>query len=290
MPGRYRKPSIDLSAVTSTSSSLNKGNNGNRNRSNSYRDRSNSYQRDRSNSYQRDRSNSYVRKPQSKSNLWKGSLNKDIGNSIIVQMVGMESSSHTVYARVDPSCDATPESLSTVPIGKVIEIMVDEEWRHVAKAILEKGVHVEPDSYPSAAELLKLGAVWLLNETAYAAGDHAHARRLSPKDENDTPDWKDMTLRVHVHPDRFFVAHEVDWTKYCKGLLLDNCTSAVVGGKKAHVPVMGFPDRKDGVIVYEVSLSVFWHGYGMFCIICMDIFPIHYFSSQQYLQSCITNI
>jgi len=166
-------------------------------------------------------------------------------------MVGMESSSHTVYARVDPSCNATPESLSTVPIGKVIEIMVDEEWRHVAKAILEKGVHVEPDSYPSAAELLKLGAVWLLNETAYAAGDHAHARRLSPKDENDTPDWKDMTLRVHVHPDRFFVAHEVDWTKYCKGLLLDNCTSAVVGGKKAHVPVMGFPDKKDGVIVYE---------------------------------------
>ena len=55
-------------------------------------------------------------------------------------------------------------------------------------------------------------------------------------------------------PDRFFVANEVDWTKYCKGLLLDNgCTSAIVGGKKAVVPMSGLPDGKDGAIVYEVS-------------------------------------
>ena len=55
-------------------------------------------------------------------------------------------------------------------------------------------------------------------------------------------------------PDRFFVANEVDWTKYCKGLLLDNgCTSAIIGGKKAVVPMSGLPDGKDGAIVYEVS-------------------------------------
>ena len=55
-------------------------------------------------------------------------------------------------------------------------------------------------------------------------------------------------------PDRFFVANEVDWTKYCKGLLLDNgCTSALIGGKKAVVPMSGLPDGKDGAIVYEVS-------------------------------------
>lgn len=258
---------IDRPRSISFSSNHNNGN-GNHQR----RDRSNSHsshssqRRDRSNShsshsshhrYGRDRSNSYSshnhnRKPQSKSSLWKGSINKDIGNDIIVQIVGMESFNHTVYARVDPNCAATPESLATVPIGKVIEIMVDEGWRHVAKDILEKGVHVETaNSYPSAAELLELGAVWLLNETAYAAGDHAHARRLSGKDEKDTPDWKDMTLRVHYVPDRFFVAHEVDWTKYCKGLLLDGCTSAIIGGKKAHVPMTGLPDEKDGVIVYE---------------------------------------
>lgn len=169
-------------------------------------------------------------------------------------MVGMESANHTVYARVDPDCAASPESLASISIGKVIEIMVDEGWRHVVKDILEKHVHVETaDSYPKAGELLQLGAVWLVNETAYAAGDSAHARRLSPKDENDTPDWKDMTLRVHYVPDRFFVAHEFDWTKYCKGLLLDNCTSAIINGRKAHVPMTGLPDEKDGVIVYEVS-------------------------------------
>ena len=199
------------------------------------------------------------RKPQSKSDLWKDSINKDIGDSIVVQMVGMESANHTVYARVDPDCAATPESLASISIGKVIEIMVDEGWRHVIKDILEKGMHIETaDSFPKAAELLQLGAVWLVNETAYAAGDSAHARRLSPKDEYDTPDWKDMTLRVHYVPDRFFVAHEVDWSKYCKGLLLDNCTSAIIDGEKAHVPITGFPDEKDGVIVYEVSIvSIF---------------------------------
>mmetsp|Transcript_15688 Transcript_15688/g.33969 ORF Transcript_15688/g.33969 Transcript_15688/m.33969 type:complete len:358 (-) Transcript_15688:1001-2074(-) len=274
MTGRTHQPldrprsSSFCSSKGSGSGSSNNSNgngNGNRDRSNSLysnhgqrRDRSNSLWSNHSHSQRRDRSNSYSshhhhpRKPQSKSDLWKGSQSKDIGNSIIVQMVGMDSNNHTVYARVDPNCDATPESLSSVPIGKVIEIMVDEGWRHVAKDILEKGVHVETgNSYPSANELLQLGAVWLLNETAYAAGDHAHARRLSPKDEKDTPDWKDMTLRVHYVPDRFFVAHEVDWTKYCKGLLLDNCTLAIIGGKKAHVPMTGLPDGKDGVIVYE---------------------------------------
>mmetsp|Transcript_38927 Transcript_38927/g.81429 ORF Transcript_38927/g.81429 Transcript_38927/m.81429 type:complete len:601 (+) Transcript_38927:212-2014(+) len=241
---------IDRSSTPSSSSSSNNGHNNNTPNRRRGRDRSNSHASH--GHHHHNHHNHGPRKPQSKKNLWKGSQNKDIGNNVIVQMIGMESAKHTVYARVDPDCAATSESLAAVPIGKVIEIMVDEEWRHVAKAILEKGVHVEPDSYPSAAELLKLGAVWLLNETAYAAGDHAHARRLSPKDENDTPEWKDMTLRVHVHPDRFFVAHEVDWGKYCKGLLLDGGgTSAVIGGRKAHVPVTGMPDKKDGVIVYE---------------------------------------
>mmetsp|Transcript_17464 Transcript_17464/g.37726 ORF Transcript_17464/g.37726 Transcript_17464/m.37726 type:complete len:620 (+) Transcript_17464:181-2040(+) len=285
MTGRQRKPSTgDRSTGSASSNSSSNKNNGRRNRN---RCRSNSHPVDRPNSSgdssngknnnsnggnnghgnrRRDRSNSHhspggqhhhhhhhhgPRKPQSKSDLWKGSLKKDIGNSVIVEMVGMETHKHTVYARVDPACDATPEALASVPVGKVIETMVDVEWRHVARAILEQGVHVEPDSYPSAEQLLSLGAVWILNETAYAAGENAHARRLSPKDEGDTPEWKDMTLRVHVHPDRFFVAGEVDWTKYCRGLLLEGGTSAVIGGRKAHVPVTGLPDKKDGVIVYE---------------------------------------
>ena len=193
------------------------------------------------------------RKERSKEDLWKGAQEKDIGNNVIVQMIGMESTDHTVYARVDPGCKASADAIKSVPLGKVIEVMVDEGWRHVAKDILEKGKHVEPDSYPSANELLKLGAVWLLNETAYASGDSAHARRLYEKDEMDTPSWEDMTLRVHYVPDRFHMAHEVDWTKYCRGLLLDNSVQAYIGQVKAHVPMTGLPDKKDGVIVYEVS-------------------------------------
>lgn len=84
----------------------------------------------------------------------------------------------------------------------------------------------------------------------------------------DTPEWKDMTLRVHYHPERFFVAHERDWGKYCRGLLLDGCTSAVVGGRKAHVPMTMLPDAKDGVIIYEnndVGLAVLNKPGGMPC-------------------------
>lgn len=261
MTGRHHKPTSNGDSNSSNGSS------GNDNHHHHH------HRRDRSNSQHNHDSQTH-RKPQSKSDLWKGSINKDIGNSIIVQMVGMESANHTVYARVDPDCAAYPESLASISIGKVIEIMVDEGWRYVVKDILEKHVHVETaDSYPKAGELLQLGAVWLVNETAYAAGDSAHARRLSPKDENDTPDWKDMTLRVHYVPDRFFVAHEFDWTKYCKGLLLDNCTSAIINGKKAHVPMTGLPDEKDGVIVYEVSTYIANSSFDSMCLFLIDICP-----------------
>ncbi len=191
-----------------------------------------------------------------KASLWKGALTKELDNNVVVQMVGMDSPNHTVYARVDPDCAATAECLKSVPLGKVIEVMVDEGWKNVVKDILEKGVHVENETYPSANELLKLGSVWLCNETGYCTDHNAHARRLSESDEMDTPDWKDMTLRVHYVPERFFVAYEVDWTKYCKGLLLDGCTSAYIGGVKQHVPMTGLPDKKDGVLVYEVSVEL----------------------------------
>ena len=156
--------------------------------------------------------------------------------------------------------------------------MVDEGWRHIAKDILEKGVHVEPDSYPSARELLELGAVWLLDEAAYAKGGSAHAKRLSPKDEMDTPTWEDMTLRVHYVPDRFHVAHEVEWTKYCKALLLDNNAAAVIGSEKAHVPMTGLPDKKDGAIVYEVRFCC----KGFFFVLGV-IFLYHYFCGSRYI-------
>jgi len=99
---------------------------------------------------------------------------------------------------------------------------------------------------------LSYSPVWLLNETAYASGDSAHARRLSIKDAEDHPEWKDMTLRVHYMPDRFHVAHEFDWSKCSRGLLLNEST-VTIDGTKAIVPFGLMPDSKDGVIVYEVS-------------------------------------
>lgn len=193
-----------------------------------------------------------------KEDLWKDALELQIEGATI-QVVGLDDQAHhTAYARVTNSTD------SNVSIGTVVECMVDEGWRRVVKEIMEKKQHVQVDSYPPASLLLRLGSVWLLNETAWAKGEGSHAHRLAPKDEKRVPDWKDMTLRVYYVPDRFFVADTVDWTKPCRGLLVGPTTLVKIGEETPHVSVAeGLPDIKDGVIVYEVSVFIrlsFRHG------------------------------
>lgn len=95
--------------------------------------------------------------------------------------------------------------------------------------------------------------MWLINETAYTKGEDTHAHRLQPKDADTVPDWTDMTLRVHYVPERHHMAHEVDWTKYCRGLLVGGNVEVKVGEEKPHVPMKGLPDGIDGAVVYEVS-------------------------------------
>lgn len=212
----------------------------------------------------------------SKSDLWRGALEKDLGDGIIIQMCGLGSEGHVVYARmkpaeklentggesptsaVDTNADGTDgsEKKQGVTLGKVIEILVDEGHRSIAKSILEQHVHIQPDSYPSAAELLQLGSVWILNETLYSSGSSAHAKRLTLGDVDEVPAWNDMTLRVHYVPDRFHAVHEVDWGKHCRGMLLDGSVGGAVGGVKVVVPMTGLPDKIDGVLVYEVCCSV----------------------------------
>eukprot|EP00565_Helicotheca_tamesis_P004731 CAMPEP_0185734698 /NCGR_PEP_ID=MMETSP1171-20130828/23175_1 /TAXON_ID=374046 /ORGANISM="Helicotheca tamensis, Strain CCMP826" /LENGTH=538 /DNA_ID=CAMNT_0028404761 /DNA_START=54 /DNA_END=1670 /DNA_ORIENTATION=- len=200
--------------------------------------------------------------------LWKGAHEKGLGekyDGAVVQMVGIESAEHTAYARVlfpqkeekettpeDTAADTAKDPPPKVTAGKVVDTIVDEEWRHVAKDILEKGEHIEQDSYPDAKTLLKLGSVWLLNESTYTGDSHnAHAKRLSPEDASMTPDWNDFTLRIHFAPERFHASNEVDWSKYCRGLLVGAKVDAFIGGEAPHVPVAGLPDDKDGAIVYE---------------------------------------
>jgi hypothetical protein len=187
----------------------------------------------------------------SKEDLWKDALNMEIGGAT-VQIIGLDDhTTHTAYARVSKGSD--------VSIGTVVECMVDEGWRRVIKDILENKEHVQVDSHPSASLLLRLGSVWLLNETAWSQGKGSHAHRLQPKDESRIPDWEDMTLRVYYVPDRFFVAEHVDWSKPCRGLLIGPTTIVKIGDETPHVSVTeGLPDVKDGVIVYEVcAMSIF---------------------------------
>jgi 23S rRNA-/tRNA-specific pseudouridylate synthase len=185
----------------------------------------------------------------SKDDLWKDALEKEVGGAT-VQLVGLDDQAHhTAYARVS-------EGGENVNIGAVVECMVDEGWRRVVKDIMEKKEHVEKDTHPSASLLLRLGSVWLLNETAWQKGEGSHAHRVTPDEEMTVPDWQNFTLRVHYVPDRFFVAETVDWSKPCRGLLVGPTTIVKIGEETPHVPVLeGLPDTKDGVIVYEVCLE-----------------------------------
>lgn len=189
--------------------------------------------------------------------LWEGALTKAVGtvkdgDDGVVEMTGIESVDHTAYSRVVPTKKDSKEP-AKVTVGTVIGVIVDEGWKSVVKHILEEGEHIEQDSYPPAKQLLKLGSVWMLNETEYVGNAHnAHAKRLCEKDESLVPNWKDMTLRVHFAPDRFHAAHEVDWSKYCRGLLLGgHSVQSSIAGRVPQVPFSGFPDEKDGAIVYE---------------------------------------
>ena len=65
-----------------------------------------------------------------------------------------------------------------------------------------------------------------------------------------------MTLRVHYVPDRYHMAHEVDWAKYCRGLLVGGNVEVAIGDEKPHVPMKALPDGTDGAVVYEVSESI----------------------------------
>ena len=149
----HRRKVSDTTSTKSDGSSGSSSSNGNKDRN-----RSEQKGRARSNSYYRDRSNSHHRRPQSKKDLWKGALEVDIGQGVTVQMIGLDSANRTVYARIDPACSATPETLASTPLSKVIEVMVDESHRRLAHQILEKKLHVEVDSFPNADQLLQLGS------------------------------------------------------------------------------------------------------------------------------------
>lgn len=187
-------------------------------------------------------------------NLWKGALEIELSTGTL-QITGLTSSNHTVYARVvcHQNEEEKKEDKVTATIKEVVDRVVTESWRNIAKEILQKHSTVSADSFPSAEKLLELGAVWLLDETRYCHGEDAHAHRILINNSSGVPDWNNKTLRVYLAPERFFAAYEVDWTKYCRGLLIGGAVT-VNGVERPHpVPVDGLPDGKDGVIVYEVS-------------------------------------
>ena len=229
-----------------------------------------------------------------KEDLWKNAEVKTLKDNSgwIVEMTGLDSKTHTVYARAVQTADFKPSSHPTPSVREVVESVVDIAWKHVAKHILEAKAkqsedqtddeilrvdldHWNQGAFPPANQLLGLGAVWLVNETSFLqqAGKkkHPHTKKkrlTSEADGSQQPDWNDFVLRVHYAPNRYHAMEEVDWGKYCRGLLLgDHSVQVFLKGHllaaHEHVPLTGYPDHKDGVIVYEVCVLYYY-----FCLFC----------------------
>ena len=74
----------------------------------------------------RERSCSSASEPrQSKEELWAGCLERPCGDGAVVQMIGLESRKHIVYARVIRKDDANDSNLRVTVLGAV-QTMVDE--------------------------------------------------------------------------------------------------------------------------------------------------------------------
>ena len=209
-----------------------------------------------------------------KKDLWKNAFLVDVPNHPNVKIQWFELKNFTIYARAinitlaDADADGVLETTAnTISIRQVVELMVDEKWKRTARTILENKKHFAIDTFPSASQLLELGAVWLLHEELYCQGHGAHAHRIMRHNNNNNnnsetddaaqcPDWNNYTLRVHTSPERHYAADLVDWGKYSKGLLLNNEITVTIAGVKPHVPIVSegaLPDGKDGAIVYQVS-------------------------------------
>ena len=83
--------------------------------------------------YSRARSCSTASEPrQSKEELWEGALERKVGDSAVVQMIGLESKKHIVYARVvrmdddDDDDDNEGTTAPQVTVMSAIQTMVDE--------------------------------------------------------------------------------------------------------------------------------------------------------------------
>jgi hypothetical protein len=165
----------------------------------------------------------------SKEDLWKGAEVKKLTDNQgwIVEITGLDSKMHTVYARAARTTDYTVSTHPTPSVREVVESVVDVAWKHIAKHILEDKDkdeilrldlnHWNQGAFPPASQLLELGAVWLVNETSFLQqqletnkkGHHHHRhtstkkKRLTSEEDGDRkPDWNDYVLRVHYAPSR----------------------------------------------------------------------------------------
>jgi 23S rRNA-/tRNA-specific pseudouridylate synthase len=125
---------------------------------------------------------------------WKDAVIWDDSNgNLSIEMVGLDSSTGTIFARMTPGSDGT-----SVTLGKLVEVIISHTASH--NQTNERHKH-QTTPTAIAGELIRLGSVWILPKTHNAHPQNLPKFRrvfdLGMKNETFT------VIRVHSTPARF---------------------------------------------------------------------------------------
>jgi len=148
-------------------------------------------------------------------NLWKHAHHRRCSksnSSAELQIVGLNSATHTLFARVVvPSQQQQQQQLPCEPltVEQVLELILNE-----VLLTQRQNQPQEKELLPlDARDLLGLGSVWKLAPKSHLESGKLQKTRLYSKNTSDLMDPEvETTLRVHFRPNRFPIIKSLDWT------------------------------------------------------------------------------
>ncbi len=189
-----------------------------------------------------------------RNDLWLGAYQKQLGQSSLIEIIGFNSPTQTVFVRVLNVRGESPtqnnDEYSNITLNHLVSFVI-EAWRNLKET---QSQHRDNSEFNSSVDLISLGAVWVLNEFGVAK-----PRRAYEKDSFVERQWSDdITVRIHLVPGRFPAAHQYDWSKNCPSHTSDGIeqlqVSTVLG--QNNLSVVKTESSENGTIVYEVRSKI----------------------------------
>ena len=188
--------------------------------------------------------------------LWLGAYQKQLGQSSLIEIIGFNSPTQTVFVRVlNVRGESQPKSCdeySSITLNHLVSLVI-EEWRDLNEAQSERRTNEE---FNSSVDLISLGAVWVLNQCL--AGDTAKPRRAGEEDLYAKLEWSEVTVRIHLVPGRFPAAQQFDWAKKFPTHTSDGIEQLQISTilEQNNLSVVKTESSENGTIVHEVNPEI----------------------------------